>query len=139
MSKGYLLDTNALSEPLKPKPNPGFLKRLANHADALFTAAPVVHEMWYGAERLPSGKRRRAIEQYLRNVLLPSIPVLPYDGQAALIHAVERARLTGRGKTPAFVDGQIAAIALVHGLIVITANIEDFVLFEGLTVMSWLA
>ena len=138
MSKGYLLDTNALSEPLKPRPNPGLLKRFAKHADALFTAAPVVHEMWYGARRLNPGKRRRAIEQYLRDVLLPTIPVLSYDGQAARIHAVERARLTGRGKTPTFVDGQIAAIALVHELIVITANIEDFALFEGLTVKSWL-
>ncbi|MCP4677752.1 MAG: type II toxin-antitoxin system VapC family toxin [Deltaproteobacteria bacterium] len=87
---------------------------------------------------MPKGKRRRAIEYYLRDVVLASIPVLPYDGQAARIHAIERVRLTEQGKTPAFVDGQIAAVALANKLIVITADTNDFESFEGLTVMNWL-
>jgi len=52
-------------------------------------------------------------------------------------HAVERARLAARGETPAFVDGQIAAIARVHDLTLVTFNVSDFRRFDGLAVVSW--
>jgi tRNA(fMet)-specific endonuclease VapC len=41
------------------------------------------------------------------------------------------------GKTPPFVDGQIAAIALTHALALVTANPKDFKSFKGLTVLNW--
>ena len=65
------------------------------------------------------------------------MPILPYDHAAAEWHARERARLASRGETRPFVDGQIAAVAHVNDLTLVTFNDVDFRLFEGLRVVSW--
>lgn len=137
MSPRYLLDTNVLSEPLRPAPDPQVLDRLREHADDLATASVVWHELLFGARRLPESTRRRTLERYLADVVQPSVPVLPYDTDAAAWHASERARLTALGKTTAFPDGMIAAIARVNRLVLITRNLDDFEAFEGLEVESW--
>ncbi|MEA2342426.1 MAG: tRNA(fMet)-specific endonuclease VapC [Thermoanaerobaculia bacterium] len=66
-----------------------------------------------------------------------SMAILDYDAAAAEWHATERARLTTRGRTPPFQDGQIAAIAFVNELTLVTFNEVDFKRFEGLKVISW--
>jgi len=86
---------------------------------------------------LPPSKKRRAIEKYLLEVVAPTVPILPYDASAAEWHASERARLTRLGRTPPFVDGQIAAVARLNGLEVVTTNVEDYLDFEGITVRDW--
>ena len=63
--------------------------------------------------------------------------ILPYDRGAAVWHAEERARLVSQGRTSAFMDGQIAAIAIVNHLILVTRNTQDFADFAGLTVENW--
>ncbi|MCI0415723.1 type II toxin-antitoxin system VapC family toxin [bacterium] len=134
----FLLDTNILSEPLKAIPNPKTLKKLHAHQGEIATATPVWHEMLFGCWRLPSSVKRRNIEDYLSNVVWPSVPILSYDTTAAEWHASERARLTLIGKAPRFVDGQIAAIARTNDLILVTGNIKDFALFAELHVENWL-
>jgi tRNA(fMet)-specific endonuclease VapC len=67
--------------------------------------------------------------------LLLSYLSCPQD--AAEWHAQERARLSLIGKTPPFVDGQIAAIAKVNDLIIVTANISDYQAFSGLMIENW--
>ena len=137
MSLTYLLDTNIVSEPLRPVPNQQVLERLKQHEDEIALAAIVWHELLYGAYRLPPSARRSAIEQYLSQVIAPTIPVLPYDNQAAQWHAAERARLVSLGKTPPFADGQIAAIARVNDLVLVTVNTADFALFQDIQVEDW--
>lgn len=63
--------------------------------------------------------------------------VLPYDGEAARWHARERARLERLGLTPAFVDGQIAAVAAVRGLVLVTRNVRQFEAFTDLRIENW--
>lgn len=63
--------------------------------------------------------------------------ILPYDEAAADWHADERARLAAIGLTPPFADGQIAAVAAVNGLVLVTANVADFRHFQGVTVEDW--
>jgi tRNA(fMet)-specific endonuclease VapC len=133
----YLLDTNVLSEPLRPAPDPKVLERLRRHQDELATAAIVWHELWFGCRRLPVSDKREAIENYLNRVIGPSLPILPYDDRAAEWHAVERARLTQAGKTPTFADGQIAAISATQELILVTFNRADYDDFQGLKVEDW--
>lgn len=137
MTGRYLLDTNVLSEPLRPAPDQKVLDRLRRHHDELATAAVVWHELWFGCRRLPDSDKRRAIEEYLTRVVAPSLPILSYDEPAAEWHAVERARLTRAGKTPAFADGQIAAIAATQALILVTFNRADYSDFRDLTVEDW--
>jgi tRNA(fMet)-specific endonuclease VapC len=107
---------------------------LAEHHQEVATAAPVWHEMGFGCRRLPPSSRREKLERYLAEVLEPSLPVLPYDAQAADWHAAERARLTRAGRTPAFVDGQIAAVAAVNRLALVTLNLPHFRDFRGLEI-----
>lgn len=137
MSLKYLLDTNIVSETLRPKPNSTILARLKRHKDEIAIPAVGWHELWYGAKRLEPSRKRAAIEEYLDQVLAISVPVLPYDARAAEWHAAERARLTRLGKAPPFADGQIAAIAYVNGLILVTLNTADYQQFEGITLQDW--
>jgi tRNA(fMet)-specific endonuclease VapC len=133
----YLLDTNVLSEPLRSVPNRKVLQRLRRFEDRIVTASVVWNELQYGASRLPRSNKRSAIEKYLESVVGATIPILPYDEKAARWHAAERARLEKIGKTPAFVDSQIAATAKVNGLTLVTRNVVDYSLFEDLTLEDW--
>ena len=133
----YLLDTNVVSEPLRPKPSVNIMRRLHEHDGEIAIPAPVWHELRFGCAQLPKSRRRDAIERYIEDVVRTSFPVIGYDREAAEWHALERARLSADGRTPPFVDGQIAAIAHVNGLAVITSNTSDFRVFQGLRVLSW--
>jgi tRNA(fMet)-specific endonuclease VapC len=133
----YLLDTNIVSQPVSKKPAAGVLRRLRTVADQCAIAAPVWHELQYGCARLPAGKRRAALQDYLADVVHPSFEILPYDEAAALRHATERARLEDAGTPVPFVDGQIAAIALVNDLVLVTSNARDFAAFSSLVVENW--
>ena len=118
-------------------PDAAILERLDKHGPECAIAAPVWHELTYGCRRLPKGKRRTALEAYLRDVVHGSFPILPYDEAAATWHGEERTRLEEMGRPAPFVDGQIAAIAHVNGLVVATMNDKDFVRFKGLRVENW--
>ena len=134
----YLLDTNTVSEPLRPRPNAGVIRRLQEHEGVIALPAPVWHELRFGCSRLARSRRREVIERYLDEVVLESFPILDYDWTAADWHARERARLVAAGATPPFVDGQIAAIAHANGLVLVTSNTDDFQVFENLKVESWM-
>lgn len=133
----YLLDTNVVSEPLRPEPSEGVLRKLRVHGEESAIPAPVWHELRFGCARLPPSRRRDTFERYLEDVVLASFPVLDYDREAADWHARQRARLVAAGQTPTFVDGQIAAIACVNDLVVVTSNTRDFQDFQGLRVEHW--
>jgi tRNA(fMet)-specific endonuclease VapC len=137
VSLQYLLDTNVLSEPLRPIPNQHILDRLRLHQAEIATAAVVWHELLSGCYRLPASARRLAIETYLNKVVAPTIPILAYDASAAEWHASERARLVLVGRTPPFADGQIIAIAQTNNLILVTANTPDYAGFQGVQIEDW--
>ena len=132
----YLLDSNILSEPTRRHPDGEVRSRLQAYRHELCTAAPILHELRYGVARMADGVRKRQLIRYLEQVLRP-LAVLPYDGKAALWHAEERARLTAQGRTPPYVDGQIAAIANTNDLTLVTRNTSDFVHFADLRVENW--
>ncbi len=133
----YLLDSNILSEPSRPPPNGNVHSRLLAHRNEVCTAAPVLHDMRYGLARMPDGRRQQELTSYLEQALNQPLTILPYDREAALWHAEERARLTSQGRMPPFIDGQIAAITMVNNLTLVTRNIDDFADFAGLTVENW--
>ncbi len=137
MTLRYLLDTNVVSEPLRPRPARGVLDRMRRHQGEIAIASVVWHELRFGCARLPTGARRDAVQRYLDDVVAASFPILDYDGVAAEWHAIERVRLAASGSTPPFVSGQIAAIAAARGLTLVTADAADFRAFEGLRVRSW--
>jgi tRNA(fMet)-specific endonuclease VapC len=133
----FLLDTSVLSEPLKGEPHSGVLERLKRHSARLCTCTVVWHELSYGAHRLPTSKRREAIQRYLGSVVLSALPIFSYDLKAAEYHATARAHLASAGLTPSFADGQIASIAVTNELVLVTRNVSDFKRFADLTVQNW--
>jgi tRNA(fMet)-specific endonuclease VapC len=126
-----------LSEPIKSRPNPRVVESIQRHEGELATCAIVWHELRYGAARLVASSKRRAIEAYLEEAVRAALPILPYDEEAAAWHARERARLARRGRPPSAADGQIAAIARVNELVLVTVNTRDFRRFEGLSIADW--
>jgi tRNA(fMet)-specific endonuclease VapC len=137
MTLKFLLDTTIVSDPVAKIPNRRVLRKLEQHGIYCAIAAPVWHELVYGCSRLPAGKRRSALEEYLHGVVKRSFPILPYDDGAAEWHGRQRARLEAGGKISPFVDGQIAAIAHDRSLTLVTANTEDFRHFDELELADW--
>ena len=87
--------------------------------------------------RLPKSRKRLMIELYLAEAVWHNIEILPYDEVAADWHADQRARLTIVGRSPSFIDGQIAAISKINNLILVTRNKSDFKVFSTLTIQNW--
>lgn len=133
----FLLDTNVVSEPLKPQPNSKVLRLLSIHGGAVAISSVTYHEMKYGCLKLPASQKRQRLEIYLQQRIEAVLPILPYDDQAAAWHAVERERLTKQGKTPPYLDSQIAAIAAVNRLTLVTRNVTDFEAFQDLPIENW--
>lgn len=134
----YLLDTNVLSEPVRKSPSARVIKKIQRHQDRLASASVVWHELAYGCQRLPVDSRQRAVlERYLAELEMSALPFLPYGVEAARWHAQERARLEREGLKPPFVDGQIAAISVVHDLTLVTNNVRNFNHFDKLRVENW--
>lgn len=126
-----------VSVPVSKRPNSHVVHRIRECAAVCAIAAPVWQELTYGCERLPKGKRRNFLEDYLNIVVRVTFSILPYDEHAATWHGGERARLEADGQTAPFVDGQIAAVAHVNGLVLVTLNDKDFVRFSGLELENW--
>jgi tRNA(fMet)-specific endonuclease VapC len=137
LSFRFLLDTNIISEINKKIPNKLVVDKMNQYQGEVVTASVVIHELLFGCLRLPrESGRRRFLEDYIEEIPV-KMPVLDYDLNAAKWHAQERARLSKIGKTPAFIDGQIASIAFCNDLILVTNNMADFQDFEDLIIENW--
>lgn len=132
-----LLDTNVLSEPMRREPDAAVMAQLKEGGHRLHTASVVIHELRFGVQRLPKGRQRARLDSYLQGVLASGLSVLAYDTTAALWHSDQRASLEAHGVKPPFADGQIAAIAATQGLVLVTRNISDFEVFDGLQLLNW--
>ena len=137
MMMKYLIDTNVLSEAVKTVPDKSVMNMLERCQHEIATAGPVWHELQFGCQRLPRSRKREIIASFLNDIVKRTMLILPYDDRAAEWHAGERARLSLKGLTPSFVDGQIAAISIVNGLILVTRNIDDFKQFLRLKIENW--
>ena len=133
----YLLDTNIISEPARPSPSEHVVQRLEAHSGEVALPSVVWHELVYGVERMDEGRRRSYLSDYLREVVRPAMPVIPYDAASSQWHGRTRATLEAQGLTRPFVDGQIAAIAATRDLILVTRNTSDFEYYEELHVENW--
>jgi len=133
----YLLDTNILSEPIAARPHPLVLERIEVNGRSLAISSVTWQEVLYGMFLLPAGKRRRQIEDYLFRRIRPALPIIGFEGRAAQWQAEQRARLRQADRSPAYPDSQIAAIAAVSDLVLVTRNVTDFADFQGLQIENW--
>ena len=133
----YLFDTNIISELVRLRPDAKVEARYRRHEHEGAIASVGWHELLYGVERLPPGRRRDELALYMDEVVRRSLPILPYDAGAAAWHAQERARLEAKGQPRPTIDSMMAAVAATRGLILVTRNTDGFAGFDGLHVENW--
>ena len=124
-----ILDTNVVSEPLKPAPAQTVLDWLDRQApETLYLTAVSLAELLAGIEALPSGRRRLELEQALTRQILPLFEgrILSFDAKAAEAFGKINAGAKAVGNTMGFADGAIAAIASSQGFALATRNVRDF-------------
>lgn len=133
----FLLDTNIVSELSRLQPNRLVTTRYAQSIEDIALASVTWHELLYGVHRLPNSRRKEELGVFLRQMVRPNVRVLDYGEAAAEWFASERARLTGLGRSPSYADGQIAAVAAVNILVLVTRNVSDYSDFAGLAIENW--
>lgn len=133
-----LLDTNVISEPMRPNPDERVgIWMNAQSLNTLYLSAVTVAELRAGVRLLPRGKRRKGFHDDLEGRLLPLFAgrILPFDLDSSAHYAALREKLCAVGRAIAPADGYIAAIAAAHGFAIAT---RDAIPFEaaGLQVIN---
>jgi toxin FitB len=124
-----LLDTNVISEPLRPAPDHRVVDWIdAQPLETIFLSAITVAELRFGVAALPAGKRRDTLREGLENRILPLFAgrVIPFDLGAAQTYADLMARARGQGIAIGMADGLIAATAAATGMSVATRDMAPF-------------
>ncbi len=124
-----ILDTNVVSEPLTPSPEPAVLDWLDRQApETLYLTTVNLAELLAGIEALPQGRRRSELQQALTAQMMPLFEgrILVFDKKAAEAFARINASAQAVGNQISFADGAIAAIASAQGFLLATRNVRDF-------------
>ncbi len=124
-----VLDTNIVSELIRPRPNPSVVDWVARQpGTSLFISAVTEAELRYGVEILPAGHRRERLAAEIESTLREDFSrrILSFDSAAARTYAVIAAARRAAGRPISQADCQIAAIARSRGAPVATRNVADF-------------
>ena len=133
-----ILDTNILSETLRPVPSDAVRAWFdAQALDNLYICAPVLAEMRFGIERLAAGAKQRRLSEAVDRLEHQRYRgrVLAFDAAAAMIYGWIVAARQRSGRPMGVLDGMIAAIAIQHQAVVATRDTRDFAL-PDLTVVD---
>ncbi len=128
----FLLDTNICSAHMK-RPA-GLMHRFIQHSGRLFIPTIVLAELYAGAYMLPNPARILT----LIADLLADVSVLPFNEACAEEFGKLRGMMQQQGFAANPIDLQIAAVALVHNLTLVTNNTKDFQNIPGVTLVDWL-
>lgn len=127
----YLLDTNIISDLVKPRPSASLLRWMAAREDReLFISALTLAEIERGILGMPAGRKRSALEAWFAGPEGPGAlfagRILPFDEAAAPIWArlIAEGKAIGRPRSP--LDMIVAAVAAAHGCVLVTDNGRDF-------------
>ena len=124
-----IVDTNVVSEPLKPAPNQAVLDWLDQQLpETLFLTTVCLAELLAGIEALPAGRRRTKLHRALTDQMLPLFEgrILAFDKRAAEAFGRINAGAQTAGNPISFADAAIAAIVIAHGFMLATRNERDF-------------
>lgn len=126
-----VLDTNVVSESLRPQPAPEVVEWIAStEADGLLITSITADEVLSGVEKMPSGRRRAELEAGVEELLdTYAERVLDFDLPAARIHARMWAARRSAGRPLPLADGMIASLCRREEASLATRNVRDF---EGL-------
>ena len=124
-----LLDTNVVSELLRPKPDENVLAWFSSNARLpMYISTTSEAELWHGVYSLPEGKRRATIESDIAEILRQDFAghILQFDSKAALAYGQLYGKRKALGRPISREDCQIASIAHVNRFSLATRNVTDF-------------
>ena len=134
----YLLDTNVLSELMKPTPQMQVRQWVDAQTDeSLYISAIAIGELLRGVAKLPDGTRRERTRAIIEERLIPHFAarILPLDHEILATWAALTVMCEQQGRTLPAVDSFIAATAAHHQLTLVTRNTRDFI-GTGITLMN---
>ena len=138
----FLIDTNVISETLRPRPDPRVLEWIGRQmAGDLFLAAVSLGELVRGARRMKDTAKRERLAHWIDHDLATQFQgrILPFDREAAMIWGATMGEGDRAGRPKSMADAQIAAVASRHGLTLATRNIRDFKDMQVALVDPWSA
>jgi hypothetical protein len=124
-----VLDTNVVSEALKPGRDPAVIAWLDQQSvETLFLSATSLAELLIGIAIMPDGKRKSTISAALDSLIsrLFDTRILPFDEGAAMAYSELVSAARAQGKAVSMPDGQIGAVASVHNFTVATRDVAPF-------------
>ena len=134
-----LLDTNVLSELMRPMPDPNVVRWLDAWSEwDVWISAVTVAEIRLGISILPAGKRKKLLLDLAEQMFREDFPnrCLPFDCEAAFAYALIVAERNRQGRPISVEDAQIAAIASSADLALATRNTKDFTRISGLNLVD---
>ncbi|HUB51545.1 MAG TPA: type II toxin-antitoxin system VapC family toxin [Terracidiphilus sp.] len=135
-----VIDTNVISEPVKPLANPAVIAWLDHQPkEELYLSAPVLMEVLLGITQLPGGKRKSSMMAAVQTLLTNYFAgrFLAFERQAAAEYAVLASRAAAKGYAISIADCQIAAIAAIHGFAVATRDTAPFLTVGVPVIVPW--
>ena len=134
----YLLDTNIISNVVRPLPPESLATWMAaQRDDDLFIASLTLAEIHRGILEKPRSRKRAALDVWFSGAEGPRVlflgRILPFDDRAALVWARLMAEAKTAGRSRSALDMIIAAVAVVHDCMIVTDNERDF---AGLEVVN---
>ena len=125
----YVIDTNIISEAAKPKPNFETISWLQDHEGEVYLTTVSIMELNYGIMRLPDGKRKAQMREWLDAVtrdLSFAHRIYDLDSFGAYLCAELRCKAEKAGRVPQIADILIAGICQRHNAVLATHNVKDF-------------
>lgn len=136
----FLLDTNIISETVRPKPEPRVLEWLEQQSpEELFLASQTIGELVRGACKVNEKARRQRFTKWIEEDLSQQFEsrVLPFNDASARIWGQLMGHGDRVGQTPSAADAQIAAVAIERELVLVTRNVKDFEKFNLDVLNPW--
>lgn len=131
----FLLDANAVTEWVKPRPNPGLIAWMESaDEDRIFISVVSLAELHYGVERMAAGSRRSRLEQWLQYELPLRFEsrILSVDTSVAEAWGRTVSRSEVAGRPIGAMDAFLAATAETHQLTLVTRNVSNFPLLKAI-------
>lgn len=136
----YLLDTNIVSEIIKPEPDLNVIKKIAEHNSDCAICSPVWQELLFGLYRMPESINKKYLGKFIKEDVHENFKIKNFTEKAADIQAQLRIKLEQLGKPTQKEDSMIAAIALANHMVLVTRNTKHFAAIQqvsALTVENW--
>ena len=121
----FIVDSNILSERMKPQPNRAVVHWLSSHRAALAVNPIILGEVEFGILSLPPGRRRSKLLEWFESGAA-QLPVLDLDTETAHVWASLLAQTRRKGHTMPTADSLVAATAIQHGLAIATRNVAHY-------------